>query len=165
MVNWAHRGSAYTTEQAVEDFAVGFIGDLAGGGLGELISKYGAEAVAKGLFRMGIDVDRIIDLTGYNIRTTYKIGFRDESAIGHIFKSHHNITDTEANRNLLLDVANNPKYKLGKDMFGVTWYAKIREDGTQVWVRVVNGKISTAGINLEPRKFDPKTGLNRPTKP
>ena len=52
MVNWAHRGSAYTTEQAVEDFAVGFIGDLARrlgradievrcGGGGEGVVSYG----------------------------------------------------------------------------------------------------------------------------
>ena len=72
MVNWAHRGSAYMTEQAVEDFAVGFIGDLAGGGLGELISKYGAESVAKGLSRLpGFNALQIRELTGYDIIKSY----------------------------------------------------------------------------------------------
>ena len=56
MVNWAHRGSAYTTEQAVEDFAVGFVSDLGGGELGVLINKYGGKAVAKGFQRLGLDV-------------------------------------------------------------------------------------------------------------
>lgn len=57
-------GSSYTQEQALQDFAVGFIGDLAGGGLGDLINKYGADAVAKGLKKIGFDDARIESLTG-----------------------------------------------------------------------------------------------------
>jgi len=34
MINWTNRGGEYTTEEALEDFAVCFIGDLVGGGIG-----------------------------------------------------------------------------------------------------------------------------------
>jgi hypothetical protein len=46
------------------DFATGFIGDLAGGGLGDLVNKYGAAAVAKGLKKIGFDDVKIKKLTG-----------------------------------------------------------------------------------------------------
>ncbi len=58
----------YTTKQALEDFTVGFIGELAGGGLSDLIAKYGAPAVAKGLCRIpGFSVNKIRGLTGYTL--------------------------------------------------------------------------------------------------
>lgn len=71
MVNAISSGGDYSAKQAIQDFAVGFIGDLAGGGIGELVSKYGATAVAKGLSKMGFD-DRKIEelLTGAG--TTWK---------------------------------------------------------------------------------------------
>ena len=59
MVEWLNNGSNYSTEQAVQDFAVGFIGDLAGGGLGELISKYGSKAVRGGMRKLGFDCETI----------------------------------------------------------------------------------------------------------
>ena len=62
----------YTTKQALEDFTVGFIGELAGGGLSDLIAKYGAPAVAKGLCRIpGFSVNKISGLTGYNLVSDY----------------------------------------------------------------------------------------------
>lgn len=64
MVNALHEGSNYSGEQALKDFAVGFIGDLAGGGLGDLISKYGADGVARGLGKMGFDAKAIDKFTG-----------------------------------------------------------------------------------------------------
>ena len=39
LVNAIHRGSDYSMEEALMDFAIGFIGDLAGGGLGEILPK------------------------------------------------------------------------------------------------------------------------------
>jgi RHS repeat-associated protein len=59
VVNAASSGGDYSAEQAMQDFAVGFIGDLAGGGVGELLSKYGSKAVAQGLKRMGFDDKQI----------------------------------------------------------------------------------------------------------
>src|SRR5690606_26526294 len=71
LVNAICEGSNYSTEQALQDFAVGFIGDLAGGGFGELLSKYGSDAVAKGLSKMGFDNKKIEELfTGAG--TTWK---------------------------------------------------------------------------------------------
>ena len=64
LVNALHEGSNYTQAQALQDFAVGFIGDLAGGGIGELISKYGVQGVASGLRKMNIDASIIRRLTG-----------------------------------------------------------------------------------------------------
>ena len=61
-VNYLSDVSGYTLNQAVEDFAVGFIGDLAGGGLGELVSKYGSKAVARGLSKLGFDDKKIEEL-------------------------------------------------------------------------------------------------------
>ena len=62
--NYLNDMEGYSTEQAVQDFAVGFIGDLAGGGLGELVSKYGSKSVVKGLGRMGFNYGRIAQMMG-----------------------------------------------------------------------------------------------------
>ncbi len=64
MVNAFNAGTDYSQEQALQDFATGFIGDLAGGGLGELISKYGASSIAKGLGRMGFDYKTLTGMMG-----------------------------------------------------------------------------------------------------
>ena len=70
--NYLNDISGYSTEQAVQDFAVGFVGDLAGGGLGELTSRYGAKAVARGLSRLpGFHAGRIRELTGFDIIGDY----------------------------------------------------------------------------------------------
>ena len=63
--------NGYSMNQAIKDFAVGFIGDLSGGGLGEIVSKYGSRAVARGLSRLGFDDKQIEELiTGKG--TTWK---------------------------------------------------------------------------------------------
>jgi hypothetical protein len=64
LVNAAHQGRNYSGDQALLDFATGFIGDLAGGGLGDLVNKYGAVSVAKGLKKIGFDDAKIKKLTG-----------------------------------------------------------------------------------------------------
>jgi len=63
-VNAANNPSGYTQEQAGLDFATGFIGDLAGGGIGELVTKYGTKSVATGLVKLGFDGETINDLAG-----------------------------------------------------------------------------------------------------
>jgi len=64
LVNAFNAGSDYTQTQALQDFATGFIGDLAGGGLGELVAKYGSKGVANGLLKMGFDTKFIRETTG-----------------------------------------------------------------------------------------------------
>ena len=68
MINAIHAGSKYTKEQALQDFAVGFIGDLAGGGLGDLSAKYGSKAISKGLAKMGFDYGDINRMLGGGIK-------------------------------------------------------------------------------------------------
>jgi RHS repeat-associated protein len=72
MINAFDQGTNYTKEKAVQDFAVGFIGDLAGGGMGELVTKYGAQNVAKGLLKIGFDYPFIAKAMGGGVRNISK---------------------------------------------------------------------------------------------
>lgn len=80
--------------------------------------------------------------------------------IRHIFsdRSGH-LPDTEENRQILLDLSNDPNAKLGIDIRGNTWYAKMTEDGKQLWVSTRNGIIQNGGINIIPIDWDTETGL------
>jgi hypothetical protein len=69
----------YTSEQAGLDFATGFIGDLAGGGMGELMAKYGARNVARGLrSKLGWSAKETKAVTGEWFSTT------DNNFVGNI---------------------------------------------------------------------------------
>jgi RHS repeat-associated protein len=72
MVNAFNAGTDYSQEDALKDFATGFIGDLAGGGLGELTSKYGAPAIAKGIAKMGFDYKTLCSMMGGGIKNISK---------------------------------------------------------------------------------------------
>ncbi|SHM88243.1 RHS repeat-associated core domain-containing protein [Cyclobacterium lianum] len=72
VANYLNDPGGYDSEQFYQDFTVGFIGDLAGGGLGELTSKYGSKAVAKGLTNLpGYNAAQIRKLTGHVIIGDY----------------------------------------------------------------------------------------------
>ncbi|GEQ85375.1 hypothetical protein ULMS_08830 [Patiriisocius marinistellae] len=68
LANAIYAGSSYSKSQALQDFAVGFIGDLAGGGLGELTAKYGSKAIAKGLSKMGFEYGDVNKMLGGGIK-------------------------------------------------------------------------------------------------
>ncbi|MCR9252380.1 MAG: DUF6443 domain-containing protein [bacterium] len=51
-INAFKAGSNYSAQQALQDFAIGFVGDLAGGGIGDLVAKYGAKGVARGITKI-----------------------------------------------------------------------------------------------------------------
>jgi filamentous hemagglutinin len=86
-----------------------------------------------------------------------------ESELKHIFRrSEGHVSDTPANRALLLEVANDQTARLEFDEQGNQWAARLLADGRQAWVRMRDGKIINAGINLVPRNFNSRTGLNRP---
>lgn len=51
------------------------------------------------------------------------------------------LTDTPENRKLILELANDPACFQGMDMWGNDWYARIDEDGSQLWAEVRNGVI------------------------
>jgi filamentous hemagglutinin len=85
-----------------------------------------------------------------------------ESELRHIFREDEgHVADTPENRSLILDVANDMSARLESDQYGNDWAARVLPDGRQAWVRMRAGKIINGGINTTPRKFNPKTGLNK----
>lgn len=84
------------------------------------------------------------------------------SQLMHIFrnKSGH-LADTPENRRLILELANDPTCFQGTDMWGNDWYARIDEDGSQLWAEVRNGAtIRNCGRNQTPKPWNPETGLS-----
>jgi hypothetical protein len=87
----------------------------------------------------------------------------DES---HIFEDRPgHLTDTPENRKSLIGLASNIKNFLGFDKHGTEWYARLTENGNQLWAAVRNGIIRNGGMNEIPRTFNPETGLSRLIKP
>ena len=76
----------------------------------------------------------------------------DERRVRHIFRDAvgHFRQDTPANRQALIEIANQESNFLGTDNFGNDWFAGVPADGTQLWTRVREGKI-TSGLNRPPR--------------
>ena len=86
-----------------------------------------------------------------------------QSILGHIFRNETgHLQDSEANRNLLLELANDDTARLTMDRYGNDWYGKIQPDGTQLWAQTRNGVIIDGGRNLTPKTAHPTTGLKRP---
>jgi hypothetical protein len=87
--------------------------------------------------------------------TIAQIDFRPDS-LPHIFrdKPGHFKDETPQNRQLLKDVANDPKNFVRTDKWGKDWYAKTLPNGKQIWVHVKGGKIVNGGINDNPRSFN-----------
>lgn len=84
-----------------------------------------------------------------------------EAQIKHIFGNRTgHLPDTEENRKLLEELANNMDYYKGKDIRGTDWHVRINSDGTQDWVRHMNQIISNGGRNIIPRPWNSETGLN-----
>ncbi|MBL8131334.1 MAG: hypothetical protein JNL42_05720 [Anaerolineae bacterium] len=76
----------------------------------------------------------------------------------HIFDARlGHVPDSVANRQMLINTVNRSNY-LGLDTHGNRWYASIRPDGKQIWVRVRNGEIINGGVNDIPKQWTP-TGL------
>jgi filamentous hemagglutinin len=75
------------------------------------------------------------------------------------------ILDTPANRDLMTSLANDPALRLGPDIHGNVWSAKMLPDGSQAWVQTRNGQIWNAGVNATPHTYNPKTGLAAPVRP
>ena len=86
----------------------------------------------------------------------------NDSQLKHIFRnSEGHLKDTEANRKILVNLANNDKYFKGTDMYGIKWNVKINSKGEQLWVRYDKNKINDGGKNIVPRRWDKNTGLNK----
>ena len=71
LVNALNEGGDYTQEKALNDFIGGFLSDLSGGGMAELLTRYGTKHVANVLRdKLGFDYSRIKKLTGISGRYT-----------------------------------------------------------------------------------------------
>lgn len=75
------------------------------------------------------------------------------------------ISDTPADRWLVLSVADDGAATPGKDKFGNTWMTRINPDGTQTWVQSRNNIIINGGVDQTPRVFNQRTGLSSPVRP
>lgn len=84
-----------------------------------------------------------------------------DSQLKHIFADRPgHMPDTPRNRQALVEVANDPNCHVGRSSNGLDWYARTEPDGSQIWVKVYEGKISDGGINATPRQYNPQTGFN-----
>ncbi|MBQ0017872.1 MAG: hypothetical protein KBS63_01495 [Clostridiales bacterium] len=85
----------------------------------------------------------------------------EESQIKHIFGDRPgHLPDTQKNRELLVNLAQDKTKFIGKDKYGNSWNAEETPDGKQNWVRYKNNVINEGGQNKTPREWDPDTGLN-----
>jgi hypothetical protein len=83
----------------------------------------------------------------------------------HIFRNAPNhLSDTPANRKLLIDLTSNENNFLGIDQHGTKWFGQILSDGRQVWATVRDNYVRNGGINTTIKTFDPKTGLSQPLR-
>ena len=87
---------------------------------------------------------------------------KNDAQLKHIFRDEEgHLKDTSENRKMLLDLANDTRYHIGKDSEnGLDWHAKTNEDGTQIWVTSLNGEIQNGGINNQPIDWNEETGFN-----
>lgn len=73
----------------------------------------------------------------------------------HIFrKDKGHMADTPVNRAILTALAADHTKYIGTDRAGYRWNSETRPDGTQPWVRYLDGEINDGGLNLTPQNFD-----------
>jgi hypothetical protein len=86
---------------------------------------------------------------GYQQNVTFP---PNNSQTEHIFrdKTGHLTEDTPTNRALVVNTVQTQNYQR-TDKFGNDWYARLLNNGTEVWVKVRNGVIQDAGLNQTPR--------------
>ncbi len=86
----------------------------------------------------------------------------NDSQLIHIFSGKEgHYSNTKTNQKILLNLANNKKYYIGKDKYGNSWNIRYNSKGEQIWVRYKNNKINEGGKNNRPREWDNETGLNK----
>jgi hypothetical protein len=87
---------------------------------------------------------------------------KNKAQLKHIFSGKEgHLSDTPANRRMLVKLANNQDRYVGKDKYGNSWNIEKIESGAQNWVRYQNGIINEGGQNKIPRSWNQETGLNR----
>jgi hypothetical protein len=81
----------------------------------------------------------------------------DTSQLRHIFSSRRgHVLDTPSNRRLIEQIVIDRNNLVGRKLSGGSeLFAKLLDDGRQVWVEVRNGLIQDGGVNNIPRSFWP----------
>jgi hypothetical protein len=84
----------------------------------------------------------------------------NKQKLNHIFKNalgHREFSQElyDAMNQMVNDTSNH----LGPDQYGVQWFAKMLENGEQMWARAQAGEVISAGINATPRIYCPVKGL------
>lgn len=76
----------------------------------------------------------------------------------HIFGNREgHLPDTPENRKLFLDTTAEARNLVGVDKYGSQWYARLLENGKQIWVQVwKDGTIRNAGLNKTPLPLPPQ---------
>jgi len=116
----------------------------------EKAAKNEAKAAEKGANRVTVHAKKpTID----EKRSKHTFGNRD----GHL-------QDTPENRKLLEDTAADKGNFLGTDGYGNDCYAKVLDDGSQVWTYVRDGKVVNGGLNAVAKTYNSLTGLSAPGK-
>ena len=75
------------------------------------------------------------------------------------------LPDSNENRKLLQNIANDKKTTLGTDKHGNQWSAKTQNDGIQIWTQTRNGEITNGGINQTSKSFNSQTSLSAQERP
>ncbi len=151
-----------------EEGAGAIFGRTMGRAIGKITDAYSLARGINDLMRGGINENGGI-FNNTNVDRT--LAEAEEVTIpqnreSHIFRdAPGHIQDTTENRDLLVSVAKNPENTLGTDKFGNVWSAKLKPDGTQVWVQSRNGSITNGGINLTPKEFNDEMGLSQMRSP
>jgi len=86
--------------------------------------------------------------------------------INHLFDNRDgHLINTEANKQIIMNLIKNPENFIIRDDFKKYWFAKTLDDGTQIWAHIINDVITNCGINETPREGNSGTGLSRLDKP
>jgi filamentous hemagglutinin len=123
-----------------------------------------AQSILRALGRaLGAAIGAAFGLTG-SAEGPYPI-YLDDRRASHIFRnSPGHLADTEANRSLLLNVANDRgTWFPGQDVHGNIWAAAELPGQGQLWVVIRDNLIINGGMNKEPQPWNPVTGLSAPT--
>lgn len=89
----------------------------------------------------------------------------NDSQLKHFMRDEEgHLPDTPENKKMLIDLANDRKYHMGKDRYGNEWHVRNNADGTQDWVRHQNQVINEGGRNSQAIPWSSETGLYRNVK-
>lgn len=112
----------------------------------------GGRAVSKVVTQTAGKVDGVLN-AAKGVRNVIPEG----KLANHLFKGANKLADTPANRALIQKISNGKP--LGVDQYGKSWFAKILDNGTQIYTYTRNGVVKGAGTNQTPVDIIARYGL------